>query len=423
MNNPFCFSFKNPIVLLTGILLSGLLLSCKQNNNQEIAQWRGADRNGNYIDETNLLQEWPENGPELLWTYEGIGKGYASPSVLNGKIFINGEQDSSSFLFAFDLDGNLLWKSPNGKEFMGEGFSSTYPGSRSTPTVVNDLVYSTSGMNRIACFETSTGKEKWAVDLTKDYGGFNHYFGYSESVLVDDNKVYCFPTGAKHNTIALDRFTGDMVWSSQAMRDTFSYCSPILAQLPERKVMITHSRHNLYAVDCENGEALGSYKITGFEYDGEHCNSPAYSDGSIYFIGNEKECGAVRLEISPDGTSIKEVWCNSKIKNNFNGFVKFDNRLFTTVKGNWLKAINISDGMVTDSVKVATGSLIYADEKFICYGMNGEVNLVTYTDSKFDVKGTFKVKQGTGHHFAHPVLADGIMYIRHGDALMAYKVI
>ena len=423
MNNPFCFSFKNPIVLLTGILLSGLLLSCKQNNNQEIAQWRGADRNGNYIDETNLLQEWPENGPELLWTYEGIGKGYASPSVLNGKIFINGEQDSSSFLFAFDLDGNLLWKSPNGKEFMGEGFSSTYPGSRSTPTVVNDLVYSTSGMNRIACFETSTGKEKWAVDLTKDYGGFNHYFGYSESVLVDDNKVYCFPTGAKHNTIALDRFTGDMVWSSQAMRDTFSYCSPILAQLPERKVMITHSRHNLYAVDCENGEALGSYKITGFEYDGEHCNSPAYSDGSIYFIGNEKECGAVRLEISPDGTSIKEVWCNSKIKNNFNGFVKFDNRLFTTVKGNWLKAINISDGMVTDSVKVATGSLIYADEKFICYGMNGEVNLVTYTDSKFEVKGTFKVKQGTGHHFAHPVLADGIMYIRHGDALMAYKVI
>jgi len=423
MNNPFCFSFKNPIVLLTGILLSGLLLSCKQNNNQEIAQWRGADRNGNYIDETNLLQEWPENGPELLWTYEGIGKGYASPSVLNGKIFINGEQDSSSFLFAFDLDGNLLWKSPNGKEFMGEGFSSTYPGSRSTPTVVNDLVYSTSGMNRIACFETSTGKEKWAVDLTKDYGGFNHYFGYSESVLVDDNKVYCFPTGAKHNTIALDRFTGDMVWSSQAMRDTFSYCSPILAQLPERKVMITHSRHNLYAVDCENGEALGSYKITGFEYDGEHCNSPAYSDGSIYFIGNEKECGAVRLEISPDGTSIKEVWCNSKIKNNFNGFVKFDNRLFTTVKGNWLKAINISDGMVTDSVKVATGSLIYADEKFICYGMNGEVNLVTYTDSKFDVKGTFKVKQGTGHHFAHPVLSDGIMYIRHGDALMAYKVI
>jgi outer membrane protein assembly factor BamB len=278
-------------------------------------------------------------------------------------------------------------------------------------------------MNRIACFETSTGKEKWAVDLTKDYGGFNHYFGYSESVLVDDNKVYCFPTGAKHNTVALDRFTGDMVWSSQAMRDTFSYCSPILAQLPERKVMITHSRHNLYAVDCENGEALGSYKITGFEYDGEHCNSPAYSDGSIYFIGNEKECGAVRLEISPDGTSIKEVWCNSKIKNNFNGFVKFDNRLFTTVKGNWLKAINISDGMVTDSVKVATGSLIYADEKFICYGMNGEVNLVTYTDSKFDVKGTFKVKQGTGHHFAHPVLADGIMYIRHGDALMAYKVI
>jgi hypothetical protein len=97
--------------------------------------------------------------------------------------------------------------------------------------------------------------------------------------------------------------------------------------------------------------------------------------------------------------------------------------MFTTVKGNWLKALDIENGTVTDSVKVATGSIIYADNKFICYGMNGDVNLVTYTENQFEVKSTFKVKQGTDHHFSHPVLANGVMYIRHGDALLVYKII
>lgn len=406
-------------LLFTIIIILSITYGC--NNKTEIAQWRGIDRTGIY-NETNLLNTWPEDGPELLWAYEGIGKGYAAPSVLKDKIFVNGEQDSSSFLFSFDLQGNLLWKAPNGKEFMGEGFSATYPGSRSTPTVVDNLVYATSGMGRVACFETTTGEEKWAVDLIKDYGAPEHFFGYSESVIVDNGKVYCFAGGNQNNAIALDQFTGELVWSSEALKDTFSYCSPILVELLEKKVLITHSRHNLYAIDCENGQALGSYKIEDFEYDGEHCNSPLYNDGNIYFIGNEKNCGAVKLELSQDGKEITEAWCNPKIKNNFNGYIKIGNHLFTTVKGNWLKALNIKTGEVSDSIKVATGSLIYADNKFICYGMNGTVNLVSYTEGEFEILATFKVKKGTDHHFAHPVLANGIMYIRHGNALLAYKI-
>ncbi|MEN8115346.1 MAG: PQQ-binding-like beta-propeller repeat protein [Bacteroidota bacterium] len=410
----------NRLITLS-VLIFYLLLSCKPDTGQKIAQWRGAERSGIY-NETGLLNEWTENGPELLWVYEGIGKGYASPSILNDKIFVNGEEDGSSFLFAFDLKGNLLWKSPNGKEFMGEGFSATYPGSRSTPTAINNLVYTTSGTGRIACFETSTGDENWAVDIVKDLGGLDSYFGYSESVVVDNEKVFCFPGGKKNNTVALDRFTGKIVWSSDAMKDTFSYCSPIIIELPERKVLITHSRHNLYVVDCNEGNVLSSYKIEGYEYDGEHCNSPVFDNGDIYFIGNEKKCGAVRLELSQDGDKLEELWCNPKIKNNFNGYVKVDNHLFTTVKGNWLKALDIENGIVTDSVKVPTGSLIYADNKLICYGMNGEVNLLHFNQNKFDIKGTFKVTIGTDHHFSHPVLANGVMYIRHGNALLAYKI-
>ena len=409
----------NLIVIYLAVFF--LVQSCISDTKIDISEWRGQNRSGIYS-ETNLLNEWPKNGPELLWMYEGIGKGYANPSVLNNKVFVNGEQDNSSFLFAFDLQGNLLWKSPNGGEFIGKGLSATYPGVRSTPTVVNDLVYTTSGKGRIACFEAETGAEKWAVDIVKDFGSSIPEFGYSESVAVDENYVYCFPDGTETNMAALDRFTGKVIWSSEAMKDTFSYCSPILVELPSRKVLITHSRHNLYAIDCSSGRVLGSKKIEDYEYDGEHCNSPIYDDGFIYFIGNEKKYGAVKMALSENGENIKEVWRNPKIKNNFHGYVKVNNKLFTTIKGNWLKVLDLNDGTVSDSVKVATGSLIYSDNKFICYGMNGDVNLIQKNQNELEVTGTFKVEQGTGHHFSHPVLADGVMYLRHGNALLAYKI-
>ena len=70
--------------------------------NDGIDQWRGPDRNGHYP-ESNLLKEWPENGPELLWTYEGIGDGYSSATVSNGVIYVSGKKDSVEFLTAYKI--------------------------------------------------------------------------------------------------------------------------------------------------------------------------------------------------------------------------------------------------------------------------------------------------------------------------------
>lgn len=408
------------LIIISFIVIT-LFQGCNKHEKLEISQWRGSERNGIY-NETDLLNQWTENGPELLWAFNGIGKGYAAPVVLNDKIFVNGEQDSNSYLFALDLQGNLLWKAANGKEFMGEGFSSTYPGSRSTPTVINNLVYATSGMGRIACFETDSGIEKWAVDLVKDLGGVENYFGYSESVVVDDDKVYCFPGGAETNLAALNRFTGKPMWLSEALKDTFSYCSPILVKLPTRNVLVSHSRHFIFAVDCNTGNVVSHYEMVERQTDGDHCNTPLYDDGNIYFIGFQKKYGAVKLELSNNAENMKEIWHKPNIKNNFNGYVTVDNKLFTTVKGNWLKAINLENGSVEDSIKVATGSIIYADNKFICYGMNGEVNLISYNQNKLEITGTFKIEKGTGQHFSHPVIDKRILYIRHGNALLAYKI-
>lgn len=389
---------------------------------QNVAQWRGINRDGQYKG-TNLLNAWPEGGPELLWFTEEIGNGYGSPSITNDRVFVNGERDSVSYLFAFDLKGTLLWKSPNGNEFTGSGFSHGFPGARSTPTIMGNLAYACSGNGRIACYETSNGAEKWAIDMVKELGGCQNEFGYSESLLVDDKTVFCFPGGSTTNVAAFNRFTGKPVWTSKALGDTTAFCSPIFINLPGRKILVTSSRHFLFAVDCSTGELLWSYPYKGVKNDGQHCNTPIYAGGFVYFVaGEEKGNGTVKLELAPDGKSVKEVWINKLVRNALGGFVIVGSNLFTTIDKNYLKSVKLSDGMVVDSVKMRHGSLIYADTKFICYGNTGEVSLINYDQKKFNVTGKLKIDKGSKEHFAHPVLANGILYVRHGKALMAYKV-
>jgi outer membrane protein assembly factor BamB len=343
--------------------------------------------------------------------------------VTTDGLFVNGELEGNSYLFALDLKGNLLWKSPNGKEFLGDGFSSTYPGARSTPTVYGKLVYTSSGEGQIGCFEASSGEERWSVGISENLDGIVGYFGYSESVAVDGEYVYCFPGGASTNVAALDRFTGKIAWTQSALRDTFAYGSPVLLDLPERKILMTTSRHHLFTVDRSNGELLASYRLEGYEYDGEHCNTPVYTDGHIYYVANDiPGQGAIKLELSDDGERITEVWRNNEILNNFGGLVAVNGHLFTTIKGNRLVALDPENGSVVDSLKVAAGSIIYTDNKFIVYGNNGTINLVNYEKEQLELAGELKVKEGTGQHFSHPVVANGMMYIRHGDAIMAYRV-
>lgn len=408
----------NKTLLAITLMIFGLLQAC----DQEVYQWRGTHRDG-IFQESGLLDHWPAEGPELLWVYEGLGRGYAAPAVSKDKVFINGEAEGNTYLFALDLEGQLLWKSANGKEFLGEGFSSTYPGARSTPTVLGKLVYATSGMGQIACFSTSTGKEEWTTNIVDYLDGEVGYFGYSESVAVDDKYVYCYPGGPSTNLAALDRFTGKIAWTQSALRDTFAYGSPVLIEPSGNPMLIHTSRHHLFTLDRTNGELLASYELEGYEYDGEHCNTPVYADGYIYFVGNDiPGQGAFKLKLSPDGKEIKEVWRNQEIKNNFGGLISVDGGLFTTVKGNRLVSLDPENGTVVDTLRVATGSIIYADNKFIIYGNNGSTNLVNYKEGELEIGGEFKVKGGSGHHFSHPVLANGIMYIRQGDALMAYRV-
>ena len=54
------------------------------------ADWptfRNTDRSA-VSKETSLLQEWPSSGPLVAWKVEGTGRGYGSPVIVDGKLYI-----------------------------------------------------------------------------------------------------------------------------------------------------------------------------------------------------------------------------------------------------------------------------------------------------------------------------------------------
>ena len=404
--------------VVTLMVLLSIMASCDRSGHQ-----RSQSVTGEISPGTRLLDSWPSVGPELLWIYEGLGKGYGSPLISKEGIFINGEEDGNSYTLCLDHKGILQWRSPNGKEFVGTDYSASYPGARSTPSLMERLVYAASGTGHLSCFDTRNGKIIWSVDLVKDFQGVPGDFGYSESPVLDEDRVYCFAGGKVNNMVALDRHSGELLWSAPVKKDYFSYGTPILLSLADRNVLVGTSRNYIHVVDRKDGTLLSSYQLEDIKEGYEHCNSVVHKDGYIYLVLCEEHGqGSIKLHLSTDGEMLTEVWRNSKVLNVFEGFVVEDNWLYTTMENKKLLALDTETGRVRHSVRALSGSIVYADNKLLIYGHNGVVQLFSLKDGIPELRSEMRIRDGSGHHFSFPVIVDGVMYIRRGNALMAFRI-
>uniref|UniRef100_UPI003217D177 PQQ-binding-like beta-propeller repeat protein n=1 Tax=uncultured Draconibacterium sp. TaxID=1573823 RepID=UPI003217D177 len=408
------------IVLL---LLSLFIFSCTSKKN-EVFQWRSENRKG-IFPEQNLLKEWPENGPEELWVLDSIGDGYGSPTITNTEIFVTGAIDSIATIFCISFDGKIKWQAPFGKEWI-----KNYAGSRSQPTVVNDLIYVGSGMGNLFCLKRENGNIVWQKDFTKDFDGVYPRLGHSEAPLIDEDKVFWTPGGKRYNVVALNRFTGELIWSNKGHGERSSYNPGTLIELSSRKIFVTFSAYNMMGFDTETGKLLWTHAQDNTAPEERrvgigdtHCNCVIFEDGYIYYAAGDGN-GGVKLQLSEDGTEITEMWRNKEFDSYMGGIVKIENHLYGSgTSKKQFKSIDADTGEITDSLKLGWGALVAADDMFYYYGQNGKLSLLSYNENgEIAAKGTFKITHGTKEHFSHPVLKDGVLYQRRGQALMAYNV-
>ena len=399
-----------------------LLFSCSPSQ-PEIYEWRGAERSGIYPD-TELLTIWPEEGPKELWTADSLGRGYGSPQFTEDHFYISGEVDSMAILYCFNLDGTKLWQSTLGKEWV-----TSFPGSRSAPTIVDELIYIGTGMGNLYCLNRADGSLVWSKDFADDFQGEYPLHGHSEAANIWGNRVYWTPGGPTHNVVALDRFTGEQLWSNPGFSEYSGYNPGKLIFLSQRSLFVTFTAYHIMGLDAETGELLWSQEQTSYPpekrslgYGDTHANSVIYSDGSIYYAAGDGNQG-VRLDLSEDGSEITEVWRNPGFDSFMGGIVKIGNYLYTSgTTAQYFKSIDGTTGVLKDSLKIGQGAVIAADEMLYYYNQRGEMNLISYNEGKLKKVSSFKITKGTRHHFSHPVIHQGVLYQRRGETLMAYDI-
>ena len=216
-------------------------------------QWRGPNRDA-VSTETGLLKEWPEGGPKLAWKADGFGTGYSSVAVADGRIITLGDLDDGSYAIAVkESNGKPLWKTKIGDA----GGHRKYPGTRSTPTIAGKQVFILNQFADLVCLDAETGKQLWSRNLVDEFGGkMMSGWKYSESPLVDGDKVLCTPGGSDGTVLALNRKTGKQIWRTTDWTDTAGYSSIIIKTIHGKRQYIQLTGANVAGIDPDSGAIL-----------------------------------------------------------------------------------------------------------------------------------------------------------------------
>lgn len=393
--------------------------------------WRGPERNGIYP-ESGLLTSWPSGGPGLLWESSDAGKGYSSPVIAGDRLYLTGmnEDEDKEVFSAYTLDGKKIYET-----IYGNPWKDSYPETRTTPMINNNKAYVISGQGEVVCIDITNGDIVWQVDGNSGFGRKTGTWGTSECPLVFDNKVIFSPGGDQTAMVALHAETGETIWKSRSLNDISNYASPILISHNGRKQIVSLTGKHIIGVDPDTGNIEWTFDDWGQSavdngWEKISPNIPLYREGHI-FVSNGYDIGAQMLKLNADATSVDLVWRNDDLDTHHGCFVLVDGTIYgsnwlNNTSGNWV-AVDWLTGETkyeeSWSGGSSKGSVIFADGMLYCYDeRRGSVALVKPVKDKFDIVSQFRITKGEGPHWAHPVINNGVLYIRHGSALMAYKI-
>lgn len=384
-------------------------------------QFRGASRTGMF-EETGLMKAWPTNGPPIAWVARGFGVGFSSALVNKGRIYVTGtlaEQDS--FVFVIDMDGKVIDKIPYGKETTAE----TAPGARCTPTIDGDRLYLLSGLGVVSCIDLPTKQVVWQVNILDRFKAPNNEWHLAEALLIDGDRVICTPGGPDAVMAALDKKTGDTAWVTKGMEDMASYVAPLLVEHNRRRIILTETSKYLICVDADTGALLWKHEhLTEWDI---HAVTPIYKDGCVYYVAGYKSGGGL-LKLSEDASSYTVNWLDTQLDCQHHGVVLVDGYLYGTTHhrgGGQMVCLEWATGKVMwTSKEITQGVMEYADGMLYTYEgpKKGIVGLVKPSPAGLECTGKFAVTEGTKEHWAHPTIANGRLYVRHGEALVCCDI-
>jgi outer membrane protein assembly factor BamB len=362
------------------------------------------------------LPSWPTGGPKRLWTASEIGNGYSSPIVVDGILYVTGDQGDDLVISSFSADGSLRWQSTNGSAWQG-----SHPGARSSCTYDDGKLYHMNAHGRVACLDAASGAEQWAVNVLKRFEAKNITWGISESLLVHGNHVFVTPAGAKGLVAALEKGTGATVWATPPIDgEQASYGSPIVVAVGQRRLFINGGARHAFAVDADGGRLC--WQIRHLDPRNTITTTPILSTNRLVFTNSSRYYGGT-YGVRFDGVTRDRAW-SAMLKVGHGGLVCVDGRLCGAssrgVASGWVTA-DAATGTPVRVGELPPGSLIYADQRFYCLTQQGTMTLQELTSDGFKTTGSFQLAEGKDV-WAHPVVCRGRLVLRYHDTLYCYDV-
>jgi len=391
------------------------------------AQWRGQKRDG-ISQEKDLLKEWTASSPKLAWQLKDIGFGYSTPSVVGDRIYLmSNEGNDSEFVRAYSVkDGKPIWSTKVGKVGNPDQQPS-YPGARSTPTVDGKMLYALGSDGDFVCLNTANGKPLWKKSLRTDFGGKPGVWAYSESPLVDGDKVIVAPGGETATVVALDKKNGNTIWKSAIPGEkTASYASAIVMEVGGTRQYVQYLSNGLTGLDAKTGKMLWRYDKSVDKQYRMHAATPVAFDDLVYSAAQQGG-GIARIKATADSYQAEMVYNERKVPNGLGGTVKVGDYLYGTTNGSQLMCLEYATGRVVWEQRVpSVAALAYADGNLYLHGDNSDMALVEATPTGFKEKGRFTLpslpERGQPKAWAYPVIANGRLYLREQNCLWAYDI-
>ena len=382
----------------------------------EWSQWLGPNRDGISL-ETNLLTEWGVTRPQILWR-SSIGDGFSGISIANGRGYTMAAMEGKEYIYCFDiLNGQEIWRFQSGEIYLD---SMGGHGPRSTPTIEENLLFTMSAYGKIYALDTRNGQEIWSHDLKRKFGGKTPRWGFSASLLIEENLVLVEVGGeANASLVAFDKNNGDIVWKSDNSK-VGGYSSPIAITSYGIRQAIFFTGNYLVSVAPKDGKVYWKYPWeTSYDV---NASTPILIPGDKLFVSSGYGVGATTLQmkIKNESVDVEEVWRSKVMKNQFGTAVLHDNHLFG-FDDRIFVCVNADTGEEMWKQRgYGQGTLILADKHLIILSDKGNLALAEASPEGFKEKSSMQLLNGTC--WTVPTLSDGKLYLRSMNEMVCLQI-
>lgn len=381
-----------------------------------------------------LLESWPDGGPEKLWSFSGAGLGYSGMSVAGGKLYTLGTRGDEVTVVCVDISsGSEVWSTGIGTDDQ-QGYNVGWGhGPRSTPTVSGGKVYVLGPKGTLACLDAAEGGKVWSKNLVSDFGGKPGGWGFSESPFVDGDKVVVGPGGSESPVVALDKETGKTIWSASGFEvggGKAEYATVVPVELNGKRQYLRLFNNQLVSLDSESGDLLWST-----EWPGE--KTPAViptpiADGNEVLIASGYGVGSKLVSVDSSNQA-SNVWEEKTLKVKHGGMIKFGDHVYGSSEGEGLVCLEWKSGELawnekgqffgnTDSITIADGMI------YVLNDQSGTLTLVEASPDGFEQKGQFTMEPQSdqrhqkGKVWTYPLVVGGKLYLRDQEIIHCYDI-